>query len=91
MKMKAPPVEVIEVPGEGLMALLGQRVTLFCAVYIYTGKLIGVNDECVLLEDPYIVYETGPFTDKLWKDAQKLPSEYHYVQKPMIESFGILK
>lgn len=83
-------VKVQDVSGEGLFALLGERVTLFCMNYIYTGKLSGVNDECVLLEDAHIVYETGPFTEKNWKDAQKLPSSL-YVQKAAIESFGIVK
>ena len=81
---------VEEVSGEGLEKLLGERVTLFCASYIYTGKLIGVNQSCVLLTDAAIVYETGAFNDKLWKDAQKLPNDW-YVQMGMIESFGILK
>jgi hypothetical protein len=83
-------VNVTEVEGEGLMKLLGERVTIFSAVYIYTGKLVGVNDDCVLLEDAAIVYETGPFGETKWKDAQGLPGQW-YVQKSMIESFGILK
>ena len=83
-------VEVETIDGEGLMALLGERVTLFCAIYIYTGKLIGVNDTFVKLEDASVVYETGPYTDKVWKDAQKLPNDW-YVQIGMIESFGTLK
>lgn len=29
---------------EGLMALIGQRVTFFCMNYIYTGDMTGVND-----------------------------------------------
>src|SRR3546814_1038378 len=65
---------VTEVEGEGLMALLGKRITIFCLNYIYTGDLVGVNDTCVLLENPAIVYETGPFTTKEWKDAR---SEEH--------------
>lgn len=81
---------VEEVSGEGLDKLLGERVTLFCCVYIYTGKLIGVNTDCVLLEDAAIVYETGPLTDGKWKDAQPLPNQW-YVQKNSIESFGRLK
>ena len=89
--MKKPvTVEVVEVPNEGLIALLGQTVTLFCARYIYTGVLAGVNDTCVLLDNPKIVYETGPFTTKEWKDAQPLPHSF-YVAIPAIESFGILK
>jgi len=88
--MKVLPQKVIEVEGEGLVSLLGQTVTLFCAAYIYTGKLVGVNDTCVKLEDASIVYETGEFTSKNWKDAQKLPNDW-YIQTSMIESFGILK
>lgn len=81
---------VEDVSGEGLEKLLGERVTIFCAAYIYTGKLIGVNDDCVLLSEPAIVYETGAFGEKNWKDAQALPHDW-YVMKSMIESFGILK
>ena len=79
-----------DVPGEGLEKLLGERITLFCLNYIYTGKLVGVNETCVLLSDPAIVYETGPFTDAKWKDAQTLPHEW-YVMKSAIEGFGIVK
>ena len=59
-------VSVTEVEGEGLIALLGERVTLFCLNYIYTGKLTGVNDSCVKLEDASVVYETGPLKNKEW-------------------------
>lgn len=82
--------KLIEVPEEGLTGLMGQRVTLFCMNYIYTGKLVGVNDYCVLLEDPAIVYETGPFSEKAWKDAQELPDSL-YVVLTSVESFGVIK
>ena len=81
---------ITEVENEGLIKLLGERVTIFCANYIYTGKLTGVNESCILLEDAAIVYETGPLTDKSWKDAQSLPHAW-YVQCAFIESFGLLK
>jgi hypothetical protein len=81
---------VNEVQGEGLEKLLGERVTLFCMNYIYTGTLTGVNDTCVLLTDASIVYETGEFNEKNWKDAQNLPHDW-YVQMSAIESFGKLK
>jgi hypothetical protein len=83
-------ISVVEVEGEGLLKLLEQRVTLFCDTYIYTGKLVGVNDSCVLLQDAAIVYQTGAFNTKKWEDAQDLPNEW-YVQISKIESFGILK
>ena len=81
---------VTEVENEGLIKLMGEKVTLFCLNYIYTGTLVGVNETCVLLENPSIVYETGAFTDKAWKDAQALPNEM-YVMVGAIESFGIVK
>jgi hypothetical protein len=79
-------VTVTEVDGEGLVALTGKRVMLFCMNYIYTGTLTGVNQTCVLLEDASIVYETGPFDKATFGDAQKLPHQL-YVQASAIESF----
>lgn len=83
-------VNITEVEGEGLVSLMGQRVTLFCLNYIYTGLLIGVNAEDVLLQDPSIVYETGALNTKDWKDAQELPNNW-YVRTSSIESYGLLK
>lgn len=83
-------VSVTEVAGEGLEALMGERVTFYCLNYIYTGKLVGVNSDCVLLEEAAVVYETGPYTDKEWKDAQPLPGAW-YIRTSAIESFGVLK
>ena len=80
-------VEVQEVEGEGLTALLGEQVMVFCLNYIYTGKLLGVNDTCIMLESPKLVYETGAFSDKNFKDAQPLPFQL-YIQTSAIESFG---
>ena len=77
--------------GEGLESLMGMQVTLFCINYIYTGKLVGVNQTCVKLENPKIVYETGSFDTKEWKDAQSLPHKCFYVQILAIESFGECK
>lgn len=75
---------------EGLIGLIGNEVTFFCLNYIYAGKLVGVNKICVKLENAKIVYETGPFTDKKWKDAQPLPGDW-YIKMSSIESFGLLK
>lgn len=84
-------VEVVNVEGEGLDALLGEQVLLFGLNYIYAGKLIGVNEKFVKLEGAKIVYETGPFNASAYKDAQNLPSNEWYVQLSAIESFGIGK
>ena len=82
---------LVEDDGKNPMVeMIGQRLTFFCANYIYTGILSGVNESCVLLTDAAIVYETGSFSEKEWNDAQKLPCEW-YVQIQAIESFGVLK
>jgi len=73
---------------EGLESLLGEEVTLWCECYIYAGKLIGVNSSFVKLTDAKIVYETGPLTEKGFKDAQPLPGDSWYVQTAKIEAFG---
>ena len=82
--------KLVEVSDEGLEGLMGERVTFWCLNYIYTGKLVGVNDSCVKLSDASVVYETGELTNSEWKDAQKLPNDW-YVQVAAIESFGIQK
>lgn len=88
--MKMIPTKVIEVEGEGLLALLEQNITVFCGIYIYTGKLVGVNETCIKLEKASIVYETGAFTDSKFKDAQSLPNDW-YIQLSAIESFGVIR
>lgn len=80
-------VEVQEVEGEGLISLLGEQVILFCMNYFYAGKLVGVNDTCVLLENGGIVYETGAFNELKWKDFQKVADKL-YVKLESIESFA---
>jgi hypothetical protein len=83
-------VSVQEVENEGLVVLLGEEVTVFCANYIYAGKLVGVNESFIKLTGAKIVYETGELTTKTWKDAQALPRDW-YIQVGAIESFGLLK
>lgn len=83
-------VQVTEVSDDGLIGLMGQRITLMCMNYFYTGKLVGVNETFVKLEDASVVFETGEYNTKTWKDAQKLPHDW-YVQLSAVESFGILK
>jgi hypothetical protein len=84
-------VKICEVENEGLLKLLGKRVTFFCLNYIYVGELIGVNETYVLLKNPAIVYETGSFSDSEYKDEQSLNVEEFYIQRGCVESFGVLK
>ena len=82
--------KLVEVTDEGLEGLMGETVTLFCMNYFYTGQLVGVNDTCVKLDSPKIVYDTGDWSNKEWSDAQSLPGSL-YVQVSSIESFGVMK
>ena len=84
-------VKVQEIEGEGLEGLLGQQVLLMCGNYFYTGKLVGVNDSFVKLNDPAIVYETGPWANRGYSTTQKLHVSEWYIQRMAIESFGLSK
>ena len=81
---------LVETTGEGLEAYLGEKVCLFCGVYIYTGILSGVNEHDVELSEPMLVYETGELNSGDWKDAQSLPSPW-FVRTAAIESWGAAK
>lgn len=81
---------ISEVDNEGLLSLIGRTITVFCVNYIYAGKLVGVNETCIKLENPHIVYETGAFSSHSFKDAQKISSAF-YIRTQSIESFGLTK
>lgn len=86
-------VNITEVEGEGLVALMGQRVLLMCLNYFYAGELVGVNDKFVQLKDASVVYETGEWSAKQWKDAQRIgeAGSVWYVQTAAIEAYGAAK
>ena len=73
-----------------LESLVGEYVLLFCLNYFYAGKLVEADSESVCLENPQIVYETGAFDAKVFKDAQDLPAGQWYITRSMIESWGKL-
>lgn len=75
----------------GLDTLLGEKVLLLCANYFYTGKLVGINETFVELDQPAIVYETGPWSEAGYKDAQALHCQRFYVQRAAVEAFGVTK
>ena len=78
---------IIETDDGGFAAMLGEKVTLFCGVYIYTGKLVGVNADHLELANPHLVYETGELSSGSWSDAQPLPDTWR-VMLQAIESWG---
>jgi len=81
---------IVETTDGGFTAVLGEKVTLFCGVYIYTGKLVGDNEDHVELTAPRLVYETGELAHGDWQEAQILPSPWR-VMKNNIESWGPAK
>jgi len=84
--------KIVEITdGVGLDGLLGENVLLICSAYFYTGKLTGVNDSFVELENAAIVYETGPWNQQGYKDSQSLHAKTFFIQRAAIESFGVSK
>jgi hypothetical protein len=81
---------IVETTDGGFDAMLGEKITLFCGVYIYTGKLVGANTDHLELDAAQLVYETGLLDSGAWKDAQKLPSPWR-VMRQAIESWGPAK
>jgi len=84
-------VEEIQDVDNGYINLLGKEVYVSCGNYAYTGVLIGVNSSIIEIMDPSIVYETGPWNQKNWKDNQRLPTEFAFVNIDHIESLFAVK
>ena len=80
---------IVETQDGGFDAALGEVIVVLCGIYIYSGKLIGVNDDHIELEDAVLVYETGKWTEKGWSDAQPLPGKLWRVMRQAIESWGL--
>lgn len=84
---KTVKIEVQEVAGEGLLALLDKKVMVYCCGFIYTGVLSGVNDVDILLTDASIVYNTGPIASQP-TDASAVPSDL-YIRTAAIECYYV--
>ena len=46
---------LVEVPNEGMIALLNEEVLIMCFNYFYAGKLVGVNDTYIKLQNCHVV------------------------------------
>ena len=77
--------------NEGFESLLGDRILVMCANYFYSGMLVGVNDDFILLKDPSIVYETGKWSESGYSNAEKLHVDFWRVRIEFIESYGLSK
>ncbi len=84
-------VNVVETNETAFERVIGEQVTFFCMNYIYHGELIGVSEDSVMLKNAAIVYETGNFNEKDFKNIQSLCAEEFYIKKDTIESFGVLE
>lgn len=82
---------VEEVEDDGFSPFLGENVTLLCMNYFYTGKLVAVNKEFLELANPAIVYETGEWSSKKYKDVQLLGCPILRVRVAAIEAYGVIK
>ena len=71
----------------GFESMLGESIIILCGVYHYAGVLSGVNADHLELSDPKLVYETGGWDAKEWKDAQALPAPWR-VMLQGIEAWG---
>lgn len=79
---------IVETSDGGFDAMLGEKIQVWCGVYIYAGVLVGVNDDHIELDDASVVYETGELRAKTWQDAQPVNGRWR-VMKAAIESWGI--
>lgn len=84
-------VKVEEVEGEGLLGLMGETVILICEGYFYSGKLTGVNDSFVQLEEASIVFDAGEWTKNKGGKFQTKEAlgRNLYVMTGKIESFMV--
>jgi hypothetical protein len=88
MKVLQTITEVLE---EGLEALIGKTVEIYCGNFIYAGILTGVNTTCIKLTNPHIVYETGKHDATSYLRVESLCKNCQYIQVSFIESFGETK
>lgn len=81
---------LIETTDGGFDSSIGEKICLFCVNYIYTGRLVAVNDDHVELDAAQLVYETGVLDSGDWEDSQSLPSPWR-VMRSAVESWGAAK
>lgn len=60
--------------------LIGKQVEVMWmngSLLIYAGVLAEMKDTCLVLKDPALVWETGPHTDKKYKEAQRFGTDLY--------------
>ena len=81
-------IEVVE--SSNFEATLGENVFITCCRFFYAGELTGVNDTCIELTNPEIVYETGHWREKGWKNSEKIAKKV-VIMLASIESWLIVE
>jgi hypothetical protein len=71
----------------GVAQYIGQKIILKCMNYFYFGEILSVDAFSAKVKDCAVVFETGPFTDKDLKDAQKMGCDFN-VALQSIEAYG---
>lgn len=63
---------------------------VFAANYIYEGTLAGESHDAVFLNEPAIIYQTGPYTQGGWTRSERLPIPTLKIERSAVESMGAL-
>ena len=71
------------------IAKVGQPLTVWGRNYIYTGTVVEVGEDYVILDPAAVVYETGDFQNTVWQDAHALPVP-QIVFFAQVESMGAM-
>jgi hypothetical protein len=83
-------IETITEEPTNFEYMLGKKVVFICSSYTYTGTCTGVNSTVFEISEPFIIYETGPWLDDKWKDAQRLPADKITIGVNQYESCFVL-
>ena len=75
---------------ETIEDLIGEKVVIYCARFIYCGKLVAADDRWLFLESAEMVYDTGEHSKEKEKWAASEPtwSPQWRISVAAIESLG---
>lgn len=91
LKTKVVQLESVVVEeSRGLLEERGKVVLVHCINYIYSGMLTNVSDTEVELTKAQVVFETGGYSDKKFKNAQSVQNTPVHLSRGAIESWWTL-
>jgi hypothetical protein len=84
--------KLVEVDGDsGFEAAIGEKIHVWCMRYNYAGKLAGVSEDTLFLDDAKLVFLTGKLDDDTWEDAETPLNSSLQVMKQSVESWAVIK